>query len=767
MNFSKSSVYLLFILLFIFRCGNAGSDKNKQGQRAETNPIRTESDLRKRSKEISDNYGDKKLLSYGILDVTLPPYTIDNTGKSDVSDVLQRALNDARDAQVVCYLPAGTYLISKTIEGIQGIIDWDDWPYGDPMLTNPYLSEASFEFPNVIMGARGKQRTIIKLKDYSPAFNNPEDPKPVLYFWARAHRATEKDPNVPFPSISFNQKILSLDIDLGTGNPGAIGIDFKAAEGSTVENVSIRATGAFAGIRNAPGSGGSMHDISIEGGEYGLYIPGSQPSPLISDLKLTNQRKYSVWFRSRGALTLTGARIQGAGIRGVPTQLIYDGALNLIDVSIDLDRGGTAIDVVKSTYLSNVWIKGADTLINVKEEMHVEAQSDEWNKINEFAIGTTGTYPDWVEGKVWRSPVWIDGEETLKPIIKLSSKPELKFDFTRLHEFRHLPDPLSETVVNVKESPYLAKGDGIHDDTEALQKAIDNSSHVFIPKGKYLVSNTLVLKSNTVLFGISNLHSIITVKNEKPPQIHNSNIPFTNVTNPDPILQTGNDPDATTFIGMMRIQQPALNPCVYAINWQAGRNSVVQNVYAHQTIWHSAASLKTFPLIKVENNGGGSWYNLENFDYWCHGPDYRFLKVHGTTEAMRIYHLQPQFNNGLAMVEFESASNIDVYSAKCEGDYSLLWINNCDNIRFFGLSGLIAPRPQREIIKIINSENILLTHICPMVIMQGVVFWGDFSGFHLNKSYLLSDGNFRINGLEQFALYKLGRPDGIIGLLDE
>ena len=93
----------------------------------------------------------------------------------------------------------------------------------------------------------------------APGFGDAEHPRPLIYFWTRDHRATEEDPDRPGYSISFNQKIMNLDIDLGTGNPGAIGIDHRAAEGSTVEDITVYAEGAFAGIRNAPGSGRS-HD---------------------------------------------------------------------------------------------------------------------------------------------------------------------------------------------------------------------------------------------------------------------------------------------------------------------------------------------------------------------------------------------------------------------------------------------------------------------------------------------------------------------------
>ena len=169
--------------------------------------------------------------------------------------------------------------------------------------------------------------------------------------------------------------------------------------------------------------------------------------------------------------------------------------------------------------------------------------------------------------------------------------------------------------------------------------------------------------------------------------------------------------------------------------------------------------MKAFPMIRTSGSGGGRWYNLENFDYWCHGPDYRFFLAEETTEPLRIYHLQPQFNNSEAMIEFRGSENIDVYSSKCEGDNALLWITKCRNIRLFGLNGLIVPSPGREIIRITGSDDILLTHIHPFIKEQGIVHWGDFISFHARECLLLRDGDFSVNGLEQFSFYRTGHPE--------
>ena len=63
---------------------------------------------------------------------------------------------------------------------------------------------------------------------------------------------------------------------------------------------------------------------------------------------------------------------------------------------------------------------------------------------------------------------------------------------------------LNESVINVKD--YGAVGDGVADDTAAIQRAIDrannsNYPNVYIPIGKYFITSTVNLYSNTTILG--------------------------------------------------------------------------------------------------------------------------------------------------------------------------------------------------------------------------------------------------------------------------
>lgn len=737
-NLLRIHIFFAAFLSLTFECSARDSS---------TPHIRKVSEVTSRATQVVQHYSDSRLASYGILDVTKPPYSADNSGKKDVTLVLQQAIIDARDAQMVCFLPEGKYLVSETLEGVIGVIQWDSWPYeGD---ADPWVAEASFEYPCVLLGSRGKKRAVIVLADNAPGFDDPSNPKPVIFFWARSMQSAGPcDPKSPQPNINFNQKIMSIDMDLGEGNPGAIGIDHSGAEGSTVEDIHIEATGAFAGIRNAPGSGGAMHRIKVHGGRYGLYLPSSQPSPLISDLKLSGQSEASVFCRTSGPLTIVGAEIEGAPIKGVVAEAAWSGAINIIDSVIRIRSEGPAIDVKRSLVLDNVWINGCKYIAAVHKHPPVKGEDKGWNHVRQYVASGIQNYPKHLGSLTSEDPVWTNQRLIKRPILSIEYSPHSpEKKVLDKHELKYLPDWRNAKTVNVKESPFNAKGNAEDDDTAAIQTAIDNHEWIFLPKGRYLISKPLQLKANTKLFGLTNILTEITSLDNSPA--------FSDVDNPRPLIETIDDPNAKTALQMMKLLVPVRNPCVYALHWRAGSESMVRNIYPIRSVWHPHAISMGHPMVVISDSGGGRWYTQTLLGWWSQGPDYRHLLVNDTCESLSFYHLQPQHALSDAMVEFRNAQNIDVYSMKSEGDVTAVLMKNCENIRLFGYSGNGSPSPGRSIIHIENCRNLLLANISPQMWSIGK-WWGPLGIFHNPKRWnILEDGSFKLNGMEQFALYQL------------
>ena len=96
-----------------------------------------------------------------------------------------------------------------------------------------------------------------------------------------------------------------------------------------------------------------------------------------------------------------------------------------------------------------------------------------------------------------------------------------------------------------------ARGDGHTDDTVALQKCINTHSNVFLPKGIFRISTTLILNENSTLLGLSQTHSVIAPTVDFTPHV--------------PLLRTARGPMTLAFVGLVTFWH---NEGVYTLDWR-------------------------------------------------------------------------------------------------------------------------------------------------------------------------------------------------------
>jgi len=470
----------------------------------------------------------------------------------------------------------------------------------------------------------------------------------VLYF------ISWKGPNEPEnPNISFDQLLLSVDIDLGRGNPGAIAVDHQGAQGCATEDVHVEARDGFAGFRGAHGSGGSMSHISVRGGRYGLYLAGlgalapfrgSQPSPVISYVTLTGQTEAAIFSDVRGPLTLVGAWIEGAGIRVRSSRNDFDGALNVLDSVIRCPLE-PVIASNRPVYLRNVFFEGAQRLIQLEGKDLARVSSPAWQHVVEFAGSPSPLHP-----------VWVNGQRQAGPVVQLEGDTPPPDDFRKPHAWdEKLPSWMDPRVVHVKQPPYLAKGDGQTDDTIAIQRALGEHRDVFLPKGTYRISRPLRLGPANRLFGLG-----VYSKIEPTPEAR----AFADPEHPSPIIETADSADATCALAFLQLW--CRHPGSYAIHWRAGARSLVRNVSVKAWPWPEGAPPASHPMVLIEGNGGGRWYNLYSHLKFPQAPAHRLLLVRNTTQPLVFYMLNPEHSAAPYMVELENARNVTIYGVKAE-----------------------------------------------------------------------------------------------------
>jgi hypothetical protein len=239
-----------------------------------------------------------------------------------------------------------------------------------------------------------------------------------------------------------------------------------------------------------------------------------------------------------------------------------------------------------------------------------------------------------------------------------------------------------------------AIGNGIADDTEALKYAIEHYDHIFLPKGNYIVSKTLVLQKNTKIIGTGRTYSLIN---------HSATW---NPANGNSIIETVDDPEATTTLAFVGVNIMDGHPpndyylVQHPIVWRAGQNSMVRSANLGLN-------------ITVTGNGGGRWSALYNHKHQFY--------IDGTSQGLTLYGFNPE-RAANPQVEIKNARNIKMYYIKSETHSTteiypqnayattIKMINSSD-VSIFGATGLIDLIDQMPMFQIENCSNIQINHV--------------------------------------------------------
>ena len=151
-------------------------------------------------------------------------------------------------------------------------------------------------------------------------------------------------------------------------------------------------------------------------------------------------------------------------------------------------------------YLDNVYVRGATkVLADPAHAVGWDVDVQSWLRICRYAHPAR---PQTDQGREYRYPVYVDGRP-VEHVCELQAGESPPADLQTRHLWSpRFPSFESPGAANVKTAAYGARGDGRADDTQALQRAIDENEIVFLPKGCYRLTRTLELRPNTKLIGL-------------------------------------------------------------------------------------------------------------------------------------------------------------------------------------------------------------------------------------------------------------------------
>lgn len=659
---------------------------------------------------IEKGLQNDSLLQMGYLNVK---YYAKGDGKTDDYEMIMKALDDCFKYELVAYFPEGTYLISKSLNCYK---KFKTYTKGFFLVGDPH------------------HRPVIKLMDNALDFQNEKALQYVLNLWQWDTRSGR--PDKEFGAAFMNSAgVSSIIIDCGKGNSGAVGFKCWGSQGMYVENLTVKAYGAYAGIQNLIGNGGYMASIEVLGGKYGIWALNGQPGA-IAGLTLIDQDLASIrQDMASWPYSIVGFKIvKEKGpivILDKKQKQLYGFHLSLVDGTIEFKSKGSTAFIVKkdedkragNLYLQDVYVKNAAVLVEEDNEKPLLAKPTGWSHIAEFSSSSSDTEN------------FVDGEKIQGSISSIDNKtPQTNFLTKHSLPEYGIPFGLDIDAKNVKDlslGQFAAMGDGKTDDTQAIQYAIDNYSKVFLPKGDYRITSALILKKNTVLFGITSALSAIIPDN-------------TNWKNgaEKTLISTVNDAKAKCVLSQLTVYSSSLelNGGYQVIDWKAGRNSIVKNIYTHssdllgigwptvETVWDKGVITRPVninQLVRISENGGGKWYGCafgcENY-YPVVPRTYHHLLITNTKEPLRLYSLNPEHACSDTEVEIENSKNIQIFGVKTEGNEgcefntfgkevgALITITNSENI-LVTASGNNGKNPPsgKSLYKIVNCKNIVFS----------------------------------------------------------
>ncbi len=607
-------------------------------------------------------------------------FDIQANGKKDVSDELQKAINQVKKEKNfgIVFIPEGTYMISKTI----------------------YIPNA------VRLIGYGEKRPVIVLAKSSPGFQTPDpnDKGIAKYMFWFTSGIVESEKSVRDASAgTFYSALSNIDLKIDEGNPSAVALRTHFAQHSFISHCDIRIGNGKAGIFDV---GNEMEDVRFYGGDYGIYTTKTSPGwqMMMTDTYFEGQRKAAIKSQEGG---LTIVRLQAKNVPVViDIDTNYEDKIFMEDCLFDNVSETALIISNENNYCNQISLRNIDC-------RKVPALI-KYRRSNTQTLGI---------GNLYKVKNYTHGAH----IENMAADPEVK-TVADLQPLNALPAPALKDIpefpsvntwINIRDLG--AKGDGTTNDTKVFLDAIEKYPNIYVPQGWYVVSQTITLKTNTCMIGLNPIATQIMLLESTPA--------FSGFGSPVPLIEVPQG--GKTILSGIGINTGAYNYRAVGCKWMAGKDSYMNDVKfvgGHGSMTRGPQvqrlpgqanqgpkiSTPTEPVtipgidkawdnqywsLWITNGGGGTFKDIWTAStYSANGVYVSNTSTEGRIYAMSIeHHVRNE-------ARFKNVSNWKVYAFQCEEESresqncQPIELEKCSNIVFanlylFRVIRLVTPYP--------------------------------------------------------------------------
>lgn len=408
---------------------------------------------------------------------------------------------------------------------------------------------------------------------------------------------------------TFGTGLVNVDITVAEGNPGAVGVRFSGAQMFVLQDVDIDMGDGYAGIDH---NANLIQRVNVTGGRVGMLAYAASPGwqTTILDSSFTRHAEAAIRLHTDAKLSILRTRFADLpqGIEATPaqTQRLY------VQDSLFERVAGSAISVNDS---QSVPAPSEPELVRAQNQV---------NLLNTGLSDVGAVLRTQPSGRTWVAPapsalvrdatlgVRItdalgDGERRSDEVL-IDAVPQAPASFERLlgSDVPLVPD--STDWVNVTEFA-AARGETVGqggDDLAIFQAALDAHTTVYVPMGKYLLSDTLELGPENNLVGLHPRQTWLAIPDRAPG--------FDDPDAPRAILST--PLGGRNVVHGLGLDTSRTNPGAAQVHWRSGANSLLSDIATQFVKW---APEETKPGDPTTGDPGYEYRGRTKYNFWVDG----------------------------------------------------------------------------------------------------------------------------------------------------